>query len=824
MGNFLFIYITHLPTSVAATMAAETSVCQEIPSIIMLFLLCLSSTAVEPRSSLSRGSHLSVEDASDVLTSQDNTFTCGFYNVKGANAYWFAIWYTHSMEKTTVWMANREKPVNDRGSRLTLRRDGAMVLTDVDGSTAWQTNPTSTEVDSADLLNSGNLVLRDRNGKILWQSFDYPTDTLLPNQTFTNSKQLTTGIGKYMFGSGYFSLFFDENNVLTLTYRGPEISSIYWPSPDCSTIFECGRTNYNSSRVAVLDDMGKFVSSDGLQFGASDMGVGIKGLLKMDFDGNLTLYSLNVSTGLWVVTWEALIKLCNVHGLCGRNGVCEYTPSPRCSCPPHFEPTDSTDWGKGCKPKFERTCKDSHFVELTHVDYYGFDINYTQAISLQQCRQLCLGDCRCQAFSYRLDGKGWCYTKSSLFNGYKSPAFLGNLYLRLPKEIQTTEPTNLNASGHVCSINMINTTEILPSYHTNNQRSTFVFLYSFALAIGAFEIPILVLGWWLLFRKQGVPDLVEDGYRTISSQFRNFSYAELKGATRKFKEVLGSGGFGVVYKGTLEDARVVAVKRLGDEVIQGEEGFWAEVSTIGKINHMNLVRMWGFCWEAKHRLLVYKFLENGSLDKHLFSTSFLGWKDRFRVAYGTARGLAYLHHECLEWVIHCDIKPENILLDNKYEPKISDFGLAKLSQRGVTGSQVSRIRGTKGYMAPEWAMNLPITAKVDVYSYGVVILELVKGIRLSDWAVNDSGEPESELNRFVSLARGRFRKGEKSWVDEIVDPRLRGNFSRNQAASIIEVGISCVEEDRNKRPTMESVAQVLLACEDETAICAPENK
>ncbi|GMH28953.1 hypothetical protein Nepgr_030796 [Nepenthes gracilis] len=806
-------------------MAAETSVCQEIPSIIMLFLLCVTSfTAVEARSSLSRGSHLSVEDDSDVLTSQDDTFTCGFYSVTGANAYWFAIWYTKSKEKTAVWMANREKPVNGRGSRLTLRRDGAMVLTDVDGSTAWQTNPTSTDVDSADLLNSGNLVLRDRNGKILWQSFDYPTDTLLPNQAFTNSKQLTSGIGKYMFGSGYFSLFFDGDNVLRLIYSGPEISSIYWPNPDCSNIYQCGRTNYNSSRVAVLDDMGKFSSSDGLQFNASDMGVGIKRLLKLDFDGNLRLYSLNVLTSLWVVTWEALIELCNVHGLCGRNGVCEYTPSPRCSCPPHYEPTDSTDWGKGCKPKFERTCNDSHFVELIHVDYYGFDLNYSQAISLQQCRQLCLGDCRCQAFSYRLTGQGLCFTKSSLFNGYKSPAFPGIIYLRLPKEIQATEPTNLNVSGHVCSSNVINTPEVLPSYYTNNRRSTFVYLYSFAAAIGAFEILILVLGWWLLFRKQGVPNLVEDGYRIISNQFRSFSYAELKRATRKFKEVLGSGGFGVVYKGTLEDERVVAVKRLGDEVIQGEEGFWAEVSTIGKINHMNLVRMWGFCMEAKHRLLVYEFVENGSLDKHLFSTSFLSWKDRFRVAYGIARGLAYLHHECLEWVIHCDIKPENILLDNEYEPKISDFGLAKLSQRGGIGSQVSRIRGTKGYMAPEWAMNLPITAKVDVYSYGVVILELVKGIRLSDWAVNDDGELESELNRFVSLARGRFRKGEKSWVDEIVDPRLRGNFSRNQAASMIEMGILCVEEDRNKRPTIESVAQVLLACEDETAICAPENK
>ena len=146
----------------------------------------------------------------------------------------------------------------------------------------------------------------------------------------------------------------------------------------------------------------------------------------------------------------------------------------------------------------------------------------------------------------------------------------------------------------------------------------------------------------------------------------------------------------------MEDERVVAVKKLGD-VIQGEEEFWAEIITIQKIYHMNLVRMWGFCTEGRHRLVVYEHVENLSLDKHLFSTTFLGWNERFNVAVGTARGLAYLHHGCLEWVIHCDVKPENILLDNGFEPKIADFGLAKLSQRDGPGSkEFSQIRGTKG--------------------------------------------------------------------------------------------------------------------------------
>ncbi|KAL0338266.1 UNVERIFIED_CONTAM: putative receptor protein kinase ZmPK1 [Sesamum angustifolium] len=171
-------------------------------------------------------------------------------------------------------------------------------------------------------------------------------------------------------------------------------------------------------------------------------------------------------------------------------------------------------------------------------------------------------------------------------------------------------------------------------------------------------------------------------------------------------------------------------------------------------------------------------------------------------------------------VIHCDVKPENILLDGDFQPKIADFGLAKLSQREGPGSEFTRIRGTKGYMAPEWALNLPITAKVDVFGYGVVILEMVRGIRLCNWAVEeDDDEQEAALTNFVRKTKEKMKRGNSSnWVGSVVDSRLEGKFSRNQAVTLIQTGISCVEEDRNKRPTMASVVQTLLECEDETQI------
>lgn len=787
-------------------------------AVTFLCFLCFA-TANAQISSLERGSSLSVEDNSDFLTSPDKSFTCGFHGV-GTNAYWFSIWFSHSKDRTIVWMANRDKPVNGLGSRVHLSRDGSMVLTDVDGAIIWKssTNSSSTTApaERAELLDSGNLILKDPSGKILWQSFDFPTDTLLPNQYFRKSNKLISNLGRGDFGTGYFTFYFDNDNVLKLMYDGPDISSLYWPDPDYN-VFQKGRTAYNSSRVAVLDNLGSFLSSDQLQFSAFDMGLRVKRRLTMDYDGNLRLYSLNSSTGLWVITWQAMVELCKVHGICGRNAICIYTPEPKCSCLPGYEVTDASNLNLGCKPKFKRTCSKSEeekFVQIPQVDFYGFDLNYTEKLtSIDDCRELCLGDCRCEAFSYRLNGEGKCYTKSALFNGYRSPNFVGSIYLRMPTSVETPSlVTKLNALD-TCRSTEVQKMGSASMYDNTSKRVRWIYLYWFAIAAGAVEILFILSGWWLLFRRHGGAAPVEDGYHVISSQFRMYRYAELKKATKHFKEELGRGASGAVFKGVLEDERVVAVKKLAD-IYQGEDVFWAEVSTIGKINHMNLVRIWGFCSEDKHRLLVSEFVENGSLDKHLFPPNFLGWEERFKVAKGVAKGLAYLHHECLEWVIHCDVKPENILLDSNFEAKIADFGLAKLTQRGSNSSMFSRIRGTKGYMAPEWALNLPITAKVDVYSYGVVILELVKGIRLSNWAVEDSEEQEAELARFVRIARRKIQCGQDSWIEDMLDPRLQGKFNRSQAEKMVQIGISCVDEDRNKRPSMDSVVNDLLECED----------
>ncbi|KAL3505119.1 hypothetical protein ACH5RR_034960 [Cinchona calisaya] len=230
---------------------------------------------------------------------------------------------------------------------------------------------------------------------------------------------------------------------------------------------------------------------------------------------------------------------------------------------------------------------------------------------------------------------------------------------------------------------------------------------------------------------------------------------------------------------------------------------------------MNLIETWGYCAEGKHRLLVYEYMEHGSLAENLCSNK-LGWKERHDIALGTAKGLSYLHEECLEWVLHCDVKPQNILLDSKYQPKVADFGLSKLLKRDAAqNSGFSRIRGTRGYMAREWVFNLPITSKVDVYSYGIVLLELITGR-------NPTGIPSHTLGgleqrRLVNWVKEKMHgvDGRAASLMEVVDPSLNGEFDVDKMRNLVKVALECAGEDKDARPTMSQVVDMLLLQESD---------
>lgn len=354
-----------------------------------------------------------------------------------------------------------------------------------------------------------------------------------------------------------------------------------------------------------------------------------------------------------------------------------------------------------------------------------------------------------------------------------------------------------------------------PPKNSDHTRRNLIIICS----IFGFELFCGVLAFWAFLRQHAK-------YRDITGIFsldillnlsgggpNRFTYAELKAATNNFRDEVGRGGFGTVYKGVLPDQRQIAVKKLKG-VSQGEGQFWAEVTIIGRIHHLNLVRMWGFCTEGEHRLLVYEYIPNGSLDKYLFGkpgkTVGLGWSTRYRIAVGVARAIAYLHEECLEWVLHRDIKPENILLDQSFCPKISDFGLAKLVDR-ERSPNVSNIKGTPGYLAPEYWMqkNEPITAKADVYSFGIVLLQLVSGrknICFSQSAVegNQWFFPKKAFD-WVVLEGNVEAVVDKSILNGVRDDRLQ----MEGIERMVKTAFWCIQSRPDDRPSMGKVAKML---------------
>ncbi|XP_030544368.1 cysteine-rich receptor-like protein kinase 44 [Rhodamnia argentea] len=289
---------------------------------------------------------------------------------------------------------------------------------------------------------------------------------------------------------------------------------------------------------------------------------------------------------------------------------------------------------------------------------------------------------------------------------------------------------------------------------------------------------------------------------SISKESLVISLRKLKEATRDFAEEykLGEGGFGSVYKGRLSDGREIAVKRLSSSSAQGLQELKTEVLLVAKLLHRNLVRLLGFCLEEDEKLLVYEFLPNGSLDKILFDQIKrfgLEWERRFRIIVGIARGLLYLHEDSQLRVIHRDLKASNILLDEDMNPKIADFGLAKLFSGSQTQGNTLRIAGTYGYMAPEYVKHGNFSTKSDVYSFGVMVLEIV------------TGRKNSSSHNPVNLQSHTWRHWANGAALELLDPALGGQFPRYEVLKCIQIGLMCVQDGPADRPSMSEVIMML---------------
>ncbi|GJR82921.1 putative receptor protein kinase ZmPK1 [Tanacetum coccineum] len=783
--------------------------------LFTILILSLSSSISSFDYVLTRGSSLYVENKDELLVSPNGLFRAGFHQV-GDNAYCFAIWFSEQVisgDRTLVWMASRDEPVNGKRSKLSLREDGNLVLVDAGQSVIWATHTKSSSSSlRLQLYETGNLVLQEGEHPI-WQSFDYPTDTLLPNQPFTENTTLVSSSSD-TFSSGFYKLVFDDDSILRLQYGGSERTTTYWPDPH-ELAYEAGRFKYTDSRTASLDSHGQFNSSDGFDFTSADSGMGPQRIMKLDKDGNLRVYSL-IPHGRkmkWEVQWQAVSHLCTIHGVCGPNSLCANSPDSgsKCTCLHGHKMVNPTDWSYGCEPEFKPcTHDDCDFIELSNVEFFSYDSGLLRESNLDSCKKSCLHDRTCRGFQF-----GWkadqdvfyCFMKRSFRNGYKM-GFDYTMYIKLPKRLVSSFDQNITIPSSLSCPRPVVRPILRAFEEKHNDVKQYGVILEFGCMIGFIEIACIVIFWYYTSKHSSN---TEPLYHPTATGFRRFTYSELKKASCNFSEEIGRGGACVVYKGKLSDNRIAAIKSLKNTNHQGEAEFQSEISLIGSVNHMNLIEMWGYCAEGKHRLVVYEYMENGPLASNM-ELAKLDWATMFKIATGTAKGLAYLHEECLEWVLHCDVKPHNILLDSNYNPKVADFGLCKVLDRHYTDEwNFSMMRGTRGYMAPEWAFNLPITSKVDVFSYGVVILEMITG---RSALYQTSGESCKSGLGLVNWVRDSIYDSDgsctDSWVDKIVNPSITGEYEEKTMKKLVRIALQCTEEDSGARPSMSQVVDMLI--------------
>ncbi|KAI3900589.1 hypothetical protein MKX01_027457 [Papaver californicum] len=701
------------------------------PFLFLLFLLLPIESNAQTNKNLSLGSSLTAGVANTSWPSLSGDFAFGFRQKLQDNLFLLAIWFDKIPDKTIVWFANDANENHGeiqirKGSKVELTTDGKLILNDPQGNELWSAGEVS-GASYAAMLNNGNFVLVRSSADYLWESFNYPTDTILPTQKLELNSSVYSRETKDSYSKGRFRLRLLQDGNLVLNIAA-------YPS-----LREFQYDAYYLSQTANTKDSQKAGS-------------------------------------------EAV-----------------------------FNQSDPNNTYGGCRPDFVQGCQVDEWTTKTEsfeletldgVDWPTSDYDELGSYGIEECRTSCLSDCLCDVAIFR-DKTCW-KKKLPLSNGRENGDTSMAALIKVRKA---------NLSEQNCS-NENNDRYFTRPPDEKNDRSTLILVGSLLLASSVFFNLIFIaralyhnsLAFLVcFFTDKKLRQKTHDSSVSRSS-LRLFTYQELEEATNGFSEELGSGAFGIVYKGLIEELDSIcsiAVKRLDKVLQEGEKEFKTEVNAIGRTHHKNLVRLIGFCEEGQQRLLVYEFMSNRSLADHLFGNSKPDWKQRVQIAIGISRGLLYLHEECCTQIIHCDIKPQNILLDDSFTARISDFGLAKLLMTNQTRlSTITGIRGTKGYVAPEWFRNTPVSAKVDVYSFGVMLLEIVCCRKV---VVLEIGEEKMKAI-LTDWAYDCFSQGK---LEDLVEDDEEVMNDMRRFERLVMIAIWCIQEEPSLRPSMKKVTQML---------------
>ncbi|ONI01892.1 hypothetical protein PRUPE_6G165500 [Prunus persica] len=796
--------------------------------VFLLSVFCLAGDGAPQKHSsqiINPGSSLSPQSTHQPSSwpSSSGHFAFGFY--QQGDGFAVGIWLVGIEGKTIVWTANRDDPPVTLNAMLQLTSDGKLVLSDRGQQknliivTTSTNSSTDSAASSASMLDSGDFVLYNKRFDVIWKSFNHPTDTLLGGQILPIGGQLFSSFSENDHSTGRFHLNMQADGNLVLYPANSENSRAdsYWSSETYGQpklqlyLNTTGRlvlinsTRWADFNVLNYDDLSKANHKNGTIYRAT-----------VDVDGNFQLYSYEYDESIGKLRpslmWFKPDNPCDVKGLCGLNSYCTFNDNkPNCLCLPGSDYAASDHMILGCSRNYTQVeCKDGkentssyHMSTMENMVLEDAAYDQAQMSTVEECSRSCLEDCNCGAAVFDSESNICAkqnlplrYVRRDLEESTRAVFKVGNITSSNISNNQNN--TNLPIPGNPITT-VVTTTDKKVIEQILVLTLTLIIFSCAALAVSAFYIfKIRLLRYERLTELNGDLGLADE-----ELTLRSFSYNELRRATNGFKEELGKGSFGAVYKGALNKGKkFIAVKRLEKLVEEGEREFRAEMQAIGRTHHKNLVRLLGYSAEDSKRLLVYEYMSNGSLADLLFRTEWHPtWSERVTIALDVARGLLYLHEECKAPIIHCDIKPQNILMDEFWNAKISDFGLAKLLMPDQTRT-FTGVRGTRGYLAPEWQKNTPISVKADVYSYGIVLLEIVCCRRNMD--VNVRAE-EIILSTWVY----------KCFVGRELHKLVGGEeVDKKTLENMVKVGLWCIQDEPALRPSMKSVVLMLQGITD----------
>ncbi|XP_048554889.1 G-type lectin S-receptor-like serine/threonine-protein kinase At2g19130 [Triticum urartu] len=743
----------------------------------------------------------------DKLVSENGRYALGFFDTsstkspQSTSSWHLGIWFNTVPKFASAWVANREKPIKNTTSlQLTISTDGNLVIQNRSTkSIFWSTQANVKRNGTiAMLLSNGNLILRNSSNSshILWQSFDDPTDTLLPgaklgfDRLTGLDRRLVSWKNRVSPASGAYCNGLDPSGADQFLLTRLDSSMSYWSSGvwnGNSFVSYPGNNTPNQASynlTFVDNEREKYVVES-----LADENAVFRHVI--DASGQAKGYVWYEGLQDWILAYNQPKAQCDVYAVCGPFTICNDDDLPNCICMDGFTITSPLDWEledrtAGCLRKTPLHCitnknttySTDQFASLPCVRLPKNASKVEIATSAEECAQICLNNCSCTAYSFGDEG---CY-------------ILHHELINIA-QLQCGGTTK-NSDGETLYFRL--SAQDVQSSKNNRRQTVGVVVGTGLSALGLFGLGLLLMIWRNKRKRSPRKTYGSDGGRIIA-----FEYTDLQRATKYFTDKLGGGSFGSVFKGFLSDSHAIAVKML-EGAYQGEKQFRAEVSSVGAIQHINLVKLVGFCCHGPKRLLVYEHMPNRSLDIHLFKddSTILNWTTRYQIALGVARGLAYMHESCRDYIIHCDVKPENILLDALFVPKIADFGMAKILGRDFSRA-LTTARGTIGYLAPEWIYGVAITAKVDVYSYGMVLLEIISGRRNSDASCSSGGD----LGVFFPVhAARKLLEGD---IKSLVDHKLQGDVNLAEVELACKVACWCIQDEEFDRPTMGEVVQIL---------------